>query len=173
MNTKYKKPSSSKKTPSNLGGFIQVDREVLSEIDYLDKLTPEEREWYERFLDNEYNYRFHKDGQDVITSDEDRKAAGRHKYDRENDFTNKMYSSDAEGTGSYGGQILTPKPKLKKQLRKPRPKKQKPLNNINPNPPTETLEEFLAKGGNITKVETPAPPPEPTIIISKTEQEAD
>lgn len=94
------------KRPSNLGGFIQIDKETLSEIDYLHKLTPEDRFWYERFLDNEYNARIHKDGKDIVTDREEQKAANRHKQRRLGDMRNQCFVLD----DSNNNPVLLAKP---------------------------------------------------------------
>lgn len=94
------------KRPSNLGGFIQIDKETLGEIDYLDKLSPEDRFWYERFLDNEYNARIHNDGKDVVTDKEEQKAGNRHKQRRLYDLRNQCFLLD----DSSGVPILLAKP---------------------------------------------------------------
>lgn len=145
------KSSSYAKRPSNLGGFIQVDKETLNEIDYLDKLSPQDRAWYERFLDNEYNARFHKDGKDVVMQKtKEGRAANAYKQRRLYDFTNKLFKySDPLNPGI---QLLVPKPKLPPTKRIKKPTYKLPLRPPNNEPKFESLNEFLSRGGNITKL---------------------
>lgn len=153
MNTKPKKTlntqnsHSPKNLPKNRGGFISVDFETACEIDYLSKLTKEERQWYERFLENEMNAHYHKDGKDVIKpGSEDAKRTNRDKQRRIKDLYNSCYQQSLPSDQT----LFIPKEnkprttKLNKPLRKPvSPKNFKT---------TETIEEYLARGGNIKKI---------------------
>ena len=93
----------------NLGGYIYIDRNELKEIDYIEKLSPEDQEWFNRFLDNEYNGRFHNDGKDIITDENEKRKANTYKQRRRNDFYNALYSCDSKD----GAPILTPRNKKK------------------------------------------------------------
>lgn len=131
----------------NLGGFIAIDKKTISEIDYLDKLNPEQKAWLERFLDNEYNAHYTNDGTDLITNPTERRELNRLKQRRLKDFTNQFYVSfDPEH-----GPILIPKTDYvheypEKVLAKSISEHPKKFNK------SETLEEFLARGGKITKI---------------------
>lgn len=84
-----------KKLPK-LGGYIKPDREELLEIDYLEKLSPEEMEWFSRFCDNYYNARFVNDGQDIIQSKDEQKSLDKAKYRRKTDISNYLYSTSEQ-----------------------------------------------------------------------------
>lgn len=113
-----------RKTPATRG-FIQIDKKTLSEIDYMDKLSPEERAWYQRFLENEYNAEFQKDGNDVLTDSQERKNAQNNKYHRMVDFTNQLNAEDGETCEEKGKQILSPKVKQQFKHKPERAKKYK------------------------------------------------
>lgn len=138
---------SPKDTPKNKGGFIGVDFQTASEIDYLSKLTKEQREFYERFLENDLNAMYHKDGKDVIQpGTEEARRSNRDKQRRLKDIYNNTYEKELPN----GSKILIPKDKTKREPKKrfPKSKVTKPLQFKT----TETIEEFLARGGKITKV---------------------
>lgn len=96
----------------NLGGYIHVDRQQLEEIDYIDKLSTEEREWLNKFTDETYNGVFKNDGTDLITKKSERRKIWREKAKRQNDFTNKLFPTASSEPGTT---ILKPLDKNKRR----------------------------------------------------------
>lgn len=69
-----------------LAGYTAVDKKDIQEIDYVDKLTDEERHWLYRFLDNEKKAIFYGDGKDLIADKSEQKRLAREKKRRQIDF---------------------------------------------------------------------------------------
>lgn len=69
-----------------LAGFISQDKKELSEIDYLDQLSEEERHWFYRQIDNDYKAAFYRDGKDLVTDRSEQKRLAREKKRRQIDF---------------------------------------------------------------------------------------
>jgi hypothetical protein len=135
-----------------LGGFIARDRTELNEIDYLEKLTPEEFAWYERFVSEEYNAEFSPERKSEIPIEQRRKIAAE-KARRMRSMENQTVSFDSEHLAppdSYGTSTLSPKTSTKKYPKKaPKAPAKSPGN-----PATnETVAQFLARGGKITRKE--------------------
>lgn len=86
-----------RKQPNNLRGYIHIDQQEIKEISYFDKLSPKERDWYNRFLDNYYNARFKKDGKDIITDKNEQRIINSAKSKRRDaTFENKGIRSKLE-----------------------------------------------------------------------------
>jgi len=103
------------KKPRNLGGYIHVDRKTLEEIDYLDKLSPSELEWYNKFIDETYNGVFKNDGTDLIIEKSERRKIWREKKLREYSIDNKLFSTASSEPGTT---ILKPLDKNKRKIKK-------------------------------------------------------
>lgn len=69
-----------------LAGYTAVDKKDIQEIDYVDKLTEEERHWLYRFLDNERKAIFYGDGKDLVADKNEQKRLAREKKRRQIDF---------------------------------------------------------------------------------------
>ena len=73
--------------------FIKSDYQHIKDIDYAHKLSDDERNWLNTFLQNEYNAYFYGDGLDVVNASE-KKKLNKNKQRRLKDFYNKCRRED-------------------------------------------------------------------------------
>lgn len=73
--------------------FIKADYQQIKDIDYTHKLSEEERNWLNIFLQNEYNAYFYNNGSDVVNISE-KKKLNKNKQRRLKDFYNKCRRED-------------------------------------------------------------------------------